>query len=134
MCDQLKYGVPTLDFIRKKGARLDRGLQLSYADDIALGATNEENLQRAVENRFNLFKQHGMKMSKSKTEVMVMTRKAEVPILNIQVEGERLKQVKEFKYLGDWVQENGELEREIRARIQGYKDTRSVPTKELQVK
>ena len=38
-------------------------------------------------------------MSKSKTEVMVVTRKVDVPTLNIHVEGERLKQVGEFKYL-----------------------------------
>ena len=42
-----------------------------------MGATNEQNLQQTVENRFELLKQHGMKMSKRKTELntIVITRK-----------------------------------------------------------
>ena len=70
-----------------------------YADDIGMGATNGENLQQAGGNRFDLLKRYGMKMSKSKTEVMVVTRKVDVPTLNIHVEGERLKKVGELKYL-----------------------------------
>ncbi|KAK4314273.1 hypothetical protein Pmani_014425 [Petrolisthes manimaculis] len=58
-------------------------------------------------------------MNKGKTEVMVATREQEVPQLQIVVDGQQLKQIQAFKYLGSWIQESGDLEREVQARLQG---------------
>ena len=60
-----------------------------------------------------------MKMSLSKTEVMVVTRTEPAPRLSITINGQALKQTAAFKYIGSWVLEQGGLDQEIRARVQG---------------
>ena len=57
-----------------------------------------------------------MKISISKTEVMTASRNPSD--LNIDINGAKLQQVKEFKYLGSIFTEDGRLEREIETRCQ----------------
>ncbi|KAK3564328.1 hypothetical protein QTP86_013250 [Hemibagrus guttatus] len=72
----------------------------------------EENLERW---RFAL-ERRGMKVSRSKTEYMCVNEREGSGTVRLQ--GEEVKKVQEFKYLGSTVQSNGEYEKEIG----GYKD------------
>ena len=63
-----------------------------------------------------MFKKHGLKMNLDQTEVMwVGKQRGE---LNIMLEGNDIKQVKHFVYLGGNISENGRMDVEVRRRIQ----------------
>ena len=53
---------------------MERGQKVIYADDIVLGANTAEELQQAVGMWYNQLATHGMRMSKVKTEVLVVSR------------------------------------------------------------
>ena len=61
-------------------------------------------------------KTYGMALNPKKTKVMVVSKK-ESPVITIFAEQIRLEQVKEFKYLGSWITENGDSLTEIKRRI-----------------
>ncbi|KAK3556508.1 hypothetical protein QTP70_008297 [Hemibagrus guttatus] len=72
----------------------------------------EENLERwkfALERR-------GMKVSRSKTEYMCVNEREGSGTVRLQ--GEEVKKVQEFKYLGSTVQSNGECWKEVKKRVQ----------------
>ena len=57
---------------------------------------------------------HGMKMSKDKTKVIVVTRQKLVPQVAIcRWATVTVEHVTVFRYLGSWLHKNGALEREI---------------------
>ena len=91
---------------------------LRYADDTALVAESEEKLQAIV----NIVKEEslkkGLKMNVKKTQTMVVTRKENHPVIQIKVNGEVLKQVQNFKYLGQLITSNGRTDTEVRRRIE----------------
>ena len=110
-----------LDYISKQ-CPMERGQKVIYADDIALGNNMTEELQQAVEKWYNQLAAHGMRISKKKTEVLRASRGQPVPRLQITVGGQQLKQTA-FRYLGSWLHECGDLDREIQARLQGTGNT-----------
>ncbi|KAK3568204.1 hypothetical protein QTP86_000221 [Hemibagrus guttatus] len=67
----------------------------------------------------------GMKISRSKTEYMcVNEREGSGPV---RLQGEEVKKVQEFKYLGSTVQSNGECGKEVKKRVQaGWNGWRKV--------
>ncbi|KAK3533833.1 hypothetical protein QTP70_032950 [Hemibagrus guttatus] len=73
----------------------------------------EENLERW---RFAL-ERRGMKVSRSKTEYMCVNEREGSGTVRLQ--GEEVKKVQEFKYLGSTVQSNGECGKEVKKRVQG---------------
>ncbi|MCJ8731212.1 hypothetical protein PDJAM_G00196770 [Pangasius djambal] len=81
----------------------------------------EENLERwrfAPERR-------GMKVSRSKTEYMCVNEREGSGTVRLQ--GEEVKKVQEFKYLGSIVQSNGECGKEVKKRVQaGWNGWRKV--------
>ena len=105
-----------LDYISKR-CPMERGQKVIYADDIVLGANTANELQQAVEMWYNQLAVHGMRMSKVKTEVLEVSRG------QIMVDGQQLKQTTAFRYLGSWLQESGDLDREVQARLQGTGNT-----------
>ena len=107
-----------LNYINKK-CPMERGQKLMYADDIAIGMDTAEDLQEAMTMWHDNLAAHGMRMSKAKTEVLVVSRKQPVPRIQILTEGQQQKQTSAFKYLGSWLQESGDLDREVQARLQG---------------
>ena len=111
-----------LDDISKR-CPMERGQKVIYADDIVLGANTAEELQQAVEMWYNQLAVHGMRMSKVKTEVLEVSRGQTVPRLQIMVDGQQLKQTAAFRYLRSWLQERGNLDREVQARLQGTRNT-----------
>ncbi|MCJ8730703.1 hypothetical protein PDJAM_G00187500 [Pangasius djambal] len=83
---------------------------MMFADDIVICSESrkqvEENLERwsfAVERR-------GMKVSRSKTEYVCVNEREGSGTVRLQ--GEEVKKVQEFKYLGSTVQSNGECGKE----------------------
>ncbi|KAK7940110.1 hypothetical protein WMY93_003436 [Mugilogobius chulae] len=88
---------------------------LLFADDVVLMAPSNQDLQHALGRFAAECEAAGMKISSSKSEAMVLDRK-KVPC-PLQVGGESLPQVEEFKYLGVLFTSEGRMEREIDRRI-----------------
>ncbi|GFN81414.1 protein tssc1-like [Plakobranchus ocellatus] len=59
----------------------------------------------------------GLELNRKKTEVMVVSRKQELPIINIYIKGTRLKQKDQFKYLGSLISSDGRNNSEVASRI-----------------
>ncbi|KAK3558297.1 hypothetical protein QTP86_014682 [Hemibagrus guttatus] len=93
---------------------------MMFADDIAREQV-EESLERW---RFAL-ERRGMKVSRSKTEYMCVNEREGSGTVRLQ--GEEVKKVQEFKYLGSTVQSNGECGKEVKKRVQ------AVPLKNIEV-
>ena len=73
---------------------------LRYADDTVLMAKNQEDLQTLVTQLDFASRKFGMQIIIKKTEIIVVSKKAEAPVCKILVDGSTLNQVDIFKYLG----------------------------------
>src|SRR5215469_12264781 len=91
---------------------------MMYADDVALVAEDREILQRSLERWSKGLSERGLKMNKEKTEVMKIARTR--GNLNIEVDGDRIREVEKFKYLRVTVNAKGEMVGEIEERISNY--------------
>ena len=60
----------------------------------------------------------GLNMNVKKTKTMVVCRSKETPQVSISVNGINLEQVKQFKYLGQLITDDGKTDTEIRRRIE----------------
>ncbi|KAK3568606.1 hypothetical protein QTP86_010438 [Hemibagrus guttatus] len=88
---------------------------MMFADDIVICS---ERWRFALERR-------GMKVSRSKTEYMCVNEREGSGTVRLQ--GEEVKKVQEFKYLGSTVQSNGECGKEVKKRVQaGWNGWRKV--------
>ncbi|KAI3360356.1 hypothetical protein L3Q82_014668 [Scortum barcoo] len=88
---------------------------LLFADDVVLLASSGQDLQHVLERFAAECEAAGMRISTSKSEAMVLDRKRVA--CPLQVGGEVLPQVEEFKYLGVLFTSEGKMEREIDRRI-----------------
>ena len=96
-----------MDNIMKRANQEENSIEeLMFADDLVLIAEDQSRLQEMVTNLDQQCKNYGMRISRDKTEVMVTSRE---PIqCDIELDGETLKQVEQFKYLGGiFVREGG---------------------------
>ncbi|KAI3351388.1 hypothetical protein L3Q82_020196 [Scortum barcoo] len=84
-------------------------------DDVVLMASSGQDLQHVLERFAAECEAAGMRISTSKSEAMVLDRKRVA--CPLQVGGEVLPQVEEFKYLGVLFTSEGKMEREIDRRI-----------------
>ena len=88
--------------------------ELMFADDLVLIAEDQSRLQEMVSNLDQQCKNYGMRNSRDKTEVMVTSRE---PIqCGIQLDGETLKQVEQFKYLGRIFVREGGCKEDVKTR------------------
>src|SRR6187551_594919 len=85
-----------------------------FADDIVLCETTRERLEDKLEEWRKALEERGMRASRTKTEY-VTTREGDNLYVNFQ--GEKLPAAKVFKYLGSKVKSNGELDEEIKHRV-----------------
>ena len=90
---------------------------LRYADDTVLISENEKDLQQLLNIVESKSEENGSELNSKKTEVMVISRKEEPPLINITINGIKLKQRDHFKYLGALVSSDGRNNTEISARI-----------------
>ncbi|KAK3517712.1 hypothetical protein QTP70_016085 [Hemibagrus guttatus] len=88
---------------------------LIFADDVVLLASSGLDLQHALGCFAAECEAAGMRVSTSKSEAMVLDRKKVA--CTLQVGGEVLPQVEEFKYLGVLFTSEGRMDREIDRRI-----------------
>ncbi|KAK3559924.1 hypothetical protein QTP86_026952 [Hemibagrus guttatus] len=88
---------------------------LIFADDVVLLASSGLDLQHALGRFAAECEAAGMRVSTSKSEAMVLDRKKVA--CTLQVGGEVLPQVEEFKYLGVLFTSEGRMDREIDRRI-----------------
>ena len=72
--------------------------ELMFADDLVLIAEDQIILQEMFSNIDQQCKNYGMRISRDKTQVMVTSR--ESIQCDIELDGETLRQVEQFKYLG----------------------------------
>ena len=90
---------------------------LLFADDVVLLASSVCDLQHSLDRFAAECEAAGMRISTSKSEAMVLSRKPMDCLL--RVGNESLPQVKEFKYLGVLFASEGTMEREIGWRAAG---------------
>ncbi|KAK3548861.1 hypothetical protein QTP70_021282 [Hemibagrus guttatus] len=88
---------------------------MMFADDIVICSESREQVEENVESWRFALERRGMKVSRSKTEYMCVNEREGSGTVRLQ--GEEVKKVQEFKYLGSTVQSNGECGKEPGERI-----------------
>ena len=89
---------------------------IRYADDTVLIADSEEKLQRIIDEVDAAGEELGLKINRSKTECMVMSKRS-APSCDLKIGNEPIKQVDRFKYLGSTITEDCRSESDIKQRI-----------------
>ena len=90
---------------------------LRYADDTVLIADSQAKLQQLIDGLDTACRRKGLKINISKTESMGITKKKEQLRVAVNLDGNAVKQVEKFQYLGSLVTEDGMCEQEIKKRI-----------------
>jgi len=111
---------------------------LRYADDTELLAESESVIQSIVDVVRQNSEEKGLSMNVRKTKTMMVCCD-ETSDVRIVVNGQVLEQVKKFKYLVQWMTDDGRCECEIKyqigiARGYIYKDERCVDIAEITVR
>ena len=96
---------------------------LRYVDDKVLIADLEEKLQNVLTTFTVKSENKGLQLNAKKTDCMVISKRADIPICNILFKAERIKQVSTFKYLGFTITPDVRCDTEIKKRIALSKDT-----------
>ena len=89
---------------------------MMFADDIVICSENREQVDEKLERWRFALERRGMKVSRSKTEYMCVNERD--PSGRVRLQGEEIKKVEDFKYLGSTVQSNGECGKEVKKRVQ----------------
>ncbi|KAK3506379.1 hypothetical protein QTP70_017251 [Hemibagrus guttatus] len=98
---------------------------LMFADDIVICSESREQVEENLERWRFALERRGIKVSRSKTEYMCVNEREVSGTVRLQ--GEEVKKVQEFKYLGSTVQSNGECAKEVKKRVQaGWNGWRKV--------
>ncbi|KAK3544940.1 hypothetical protein QTP86_029213, partial [Hemibagrus guttatus] len=98
---------------------------MMFADDIVICSESREQVEENLERWTFALERRGMKVSRSKTVYMCVNEREGSGTVRLQ--GEEVKKVQEFKYLGSTVQSNGECGKEVKKRVQaGWNGWRKV--------
>ncbi|KAK3545522.1 hypothetical protein QTP70_007766 [Hemibagrus guttatus] len=98
---------------------------MMFADDIVMCSESREQVEENLERWRFALERRGMKVSRSKNEYMCVNEREGSGTVRLQ--GEEVKKVQEFKYLGSTVQSNGECGKEVKKRVQaGWNGWRKV--------
>ncbi|KAK3560412.1 hypothetical protein QTP86_008467 [Hemibagrus guttatus] len=98
---------------------------MMFADDIVICSESREQVEENLERWTFALERRRMKVSCSKTEYMCVNEREGSGTVRLQ--GEEVKKVQEFKYLGSTVQSNGECGKEVKKRVQaGWNGWRKV--------
>ncbi|KAK3546076.1 hypothetical protein QTP70_020445 [Hemibagrus guttatus] len=98
---------------------------MMFADDIVICSESREQVEENLDRWRFALERRGMKVSRSKTEYMCVNEREGSGTVRLQ--GEEVKKVQEFKYLGSTVQSNGECWKEVKKRVQaGWNGWRKV--------
>ncbi|KAK3526298.1 hypothetical protein QTP70_022688, partial [Hemibagrus guttatus] len=97
---------------------------MMFADDIVICSESRKQVEENLERWRFALERRGMKVSRSKTEYMCVNEREGSGTVRLQ--GEDVKKVQEFKYLGSTVQSNGECGKEENIRENKGKVYRTV--------
>ena len=104
--------------------RRDAPWNMLFADDIVLCCDTRDEAEEQLADWREVLEKRGMRVSRAKTEYLVLNGKEED---SIKMDGEKVKRVECFKYLGSTVQNNGDCDKEIKKRVQaGWNGWRKV--------
>ena len=81
-----------------------------FADDIVLCSTRRDHVERKLEEWRTAMEERGLKISRRKTEYLGCNEHQDA---EIQLQGDTLKRVKTFAYLGSTLADDGELDAEV---------------------
>ncbi|KAK3535759.1 hypothetical protein QTP70_021074 [Hemibagrus guttatus] len=90
---------------------------MMFADNIVIFSESWEQVEENLERWRFALERRGMKVSRSKTEYMCVNEREGSGTVRLQ--GEEVKKVQEFKYLGSTVQSNGECGKEVKVGMGG---------------
>ncbi|KAK3565299.1 hypothetical protein QTP86_004795 [Hemibagrus guttatus] len=102
---------------------------MMFADDIVICSESREQVEENLERWRFALERRGMKVSRSKTEYMCVNEREGSGTVRLQ--GEEVKKVQEFKYLGSTVQSNGECGKEYKKHLSTTPYSTMAKTKEL---
>jgi hypothetical protein len=89
---------------------------LRFADDIDLLGSSEEELQQLTRRLEETAAEYGMEISSEKSKILVNSTKPR-PSTNIQMNGQTLEEVDQFKYLGSTQTKDGTSVKEVKIRL-----------------
>ena len=104
--------------VRMGGHRIQA---VRFADDQAMTASTAHGLQNIMTKLNEVVERYKMRIDKNKTKVMKIG-KGEQEQLQIEIGGNILEQVHQFKYVGSMITEDGRSEKEVRRRLALAKD------------
>ncbi|KAK3565400.1 hypothetical protein QTP86_007943 [Hemibagrus guttatus] len=84
---------------------------MMFADDIVICSESREQVEENLERWRFALERRGMKASRSKAEYMCVNEREGSRTVRLQ--GEEVKKVQEFKYLGSTVQSNGQCGKKV---------------------
>lgn len=87
----------------------------AFADDLAIIAQSQSELQKDLNNWREILEKRGMKISIPKSKVMMIDKEQQT--IDIKLKNEKLQQVTHFKYLGTTIDIYGNQEKDIHDRI-----------------
>ena len=96
---------------------------MRYADGTTIIATSEEKLQALMDKVIEESRKIGLSINIKKTESMVISKRKIRPRCNLNIEGNNIKQVEKFNYLGRLITDDSKCDTLIRRRIGIAKET-----------
>ena len=106
--------IKDLEGVRLGGRNVNN---LRFADDATLIADSEEKLQELLNKLAIESERKGLKINIKKTFCMVIAKSKVTPTCRIKLNGNEIKQVMQFKYLGSMITSDGKCEKDITSRI-----------------
>ena len=88
---------------------------LRFADDIAIIAENQDDLQRSINAMDQALQEYNMNINKTKTKILVCGREKLNAVVTMR--GQKLEQVDSFTYLGSTITWDGRSTTDIKRRI-----------------
>ena len=92
-------------------------LEFQYADDCALVAHTPHALQRSLDVIAGFYEALGLKMNVNKTEILIQRQNPEEQHFTFHINGDEIKQVTSFKYLGSILSDKHNIDEEVCNRI-----------------
>ena len=90
----------------------------AVADDMVLISETEQEVERMLEQVRMALESKGLKVNREKTEHMESRWKGEQEgVSRVRLQGVLLNKVKELRYLGAYVEEGEELDREVQRKV-----------------
>ena len=91
---------------------------MRFADDQAMVAGKEDDLQRMMDRLNKAATEYGMRINTKKTKMMERSRReGEVKNMKMTIAGEEIEQATEFCYLGSLISDDAKCHKEIKKRI-----------------